>query len=260
MAILLFALAFPFFSYTFLKKRQTLTREAQFKMKYDSLYQNVDYYKLKALAFTSLFLARRLLFAFVLVFCAVSIVLQVFLADILSTLLLAFYLSVWPMWDSVNNCIQVFNEVVVLTSVWLVFQFTEFVPEPETRHTFGWNLLYFIGVNVALNVFVLVFTIGRKIYSSCRKVYLARKLKQLQHVRVEQQKQEPVEQVSESEENKLQLNRRRQDISKYLGVSDHSSSDAQSLQLKNVNPPQSSVLSSLQKSSSFSSSESHSRS
>ena len=97
------------------------------KAKYDSVYQNVDYYKKSALAYTSYFLARRFTFAAIIVLCGASIVLQVFIADIMSTLLLIFFLSVRPMNDSVNNAVQIFNESAVLISIWLMFHWTQYV-------------------------------------------------------------------------------------------------------------------------------------
>ena len=74
-AILLFAIAFPVCTFRFLRRKKESIKNSDVKMKYDSLYQNLDYYKSKSLAYTSLFLVRRLLFAFVIVFCQLSIVL-----------------------------------------------------------------------------------------------------------------------------------------------------------------------------------------
>lgn len=55
-------------------RREQLRRPA-FKRRFDSLYQNVDYYNLRALAYPSLFMIRRLVFAFTIVFFDSSIVL-----------------------------------------------------------------------------------------------------------------------------------------------------------------------------------------
>ena len=48
------------------------------------------------------------------------------LADIFSTLLLVFFISTMPMYDRVNNGIQIINEMFVLVSVWLMFHYTDF--------------------------------------------------------------------------------------------------------------------------------------
>ena len=102
---LIFSILFPVVSLKFLRQNENHLREPAFKAKYDSIYQNVDYYKEKALVYSFLFLGRRLLFAFVIVNCGFSIVLQVLLADILNTLLLCFFIGVRPMIGLVNNVI-----------------------------------------------------------------------------------------------------------------------------------------------------------
>ena len=96
-SIIIFAISFPIFTVKFLRRNKDKLSEPAFKSKYDSIYQNVDYYKDEALSHTSFFLTRRLLFAFVIVFCGKSLVLQVFLADILSTLILIYFITVKPM-------------------------------------------------------------------------------------------------------------------------------------------------------------------
>ena len=146
-----------------------------FKIKYDSLYQNLDYYKARALPHTFYFLGRRLAFAAVIAFCSSSIVLQVALADILSTLLLAFFICVAPMYDMANNGIQIINEMVVLVSVWLMFHFTEYVESPETRYNLAFYFLYFVAVDVVLNVILLIFSILNKIYRAVKRCIVKRK-------------------------------------------------------------------------------------
>ena len=114
---LIFAISFPIFAYLLLVKKEDQLPTPTFRAKYDSLYQNLDVYKKLAFSNISYFLLRRLLFAFVIVMCQSSIVLQVGMADFMSTALLGYYLSVRPMTDSLNNFIQIFNEIIVLVSI-----------------------------------------------------------------------------------------------------------------------------------------------
>lgn len=69
MFILFFAFAMPIWALTFLHKHRESVKEVAFKRKFDSLYQNVEYFNARALAYTSYFFGRRLFFAFVLVCC-----------------------------------------------------------------------------------------------------------------------------------------------------------------------------------------------
>ena len=68
-------ISFTAFSLRFLKTHHQDMPLYSFKIKYDSLYQNLDYYKAKALPHTFYFLGRRLAFAAVIAFCSSSIVL-----------------------------------------------------------------------------------------------------------------------------------------------------------------------------------------
>ena len=92
------------------------------------------------------------------------------------------------MWDVINNVIQIFNEAVVIVCIWLMFLFTEYVPEPLVRYEFGENLMYFIGVDVGLNILILFKVIGSKIFKACRGFFLRRKAKQMENLRVENKK------------------------------------------------------------------------
>lgn len=128
----------------------------------------MEYYKKEALANTSFFLLRRLLFAALIVFCGPSLVLQVFIADILSTLLLIFFISVKPMVDQWSNLMQIMNELVVLTCVWMMFVFSNYVPSAEVRYELAYFFLYLIAADVVLNVLYLVYSITTKVYRACR--------------------------------------------------------------------------------------------
>ena len=65
--VLVFTVMFPVMAYKFLHKNEEIVSQPTFKAKFDSIFQNVDYHNKKALAYASLFLGRRLLYAFVIV-------------------------------------------------------------------------------------------------------------------------------------------------------------------------------------------------
>lgn len=166
--LLIVILATPVLVTCCLCKNRESMREPAFKAKFDSLYQNVEYYKKAALAHPGLFLVRRILFAAAISFFSFSIVFQVLIADALSTTLLGYYFTVKPMRDRLNNCIQIFNEMVVLICVWLMFHFTLFVNDAETRYELAWYFLYFVAVDIAVNILIFLYIIVKKIYSACR--------------------------------------------------------------------------------------------
>ena len=149
------------------------------------MYQNLEYYKKAALANTSLFLLRRLLFAAVIVFCGFSLVLQVILADILSTLLLIYFIVAKPMVDIWSNAMQILNELVVLVCVWSMFLFSNYVPNVETRYDLAYLFLYFVAADMVLNVLYLVLTVVKKIYYACRSYFTRRQAKKDRAMNVE---------------------------------------------------------------------------
>ena len=66
--ILLFILVFPSMTYRFQRTFMKLLPTQDFKMRYGALYTNVEYYKISGLSFTLVFLLRRLVFAFAIVY------------------------------------------------------------------------------------------------------------------------------------------------------------------------------------------------
>ena len=105
--------------------------------------------------------------------------LQVFLADILSTSLLIYFILVKPFNDSWGNRIQILNELTVLTCVWLMFLFSAYVPEPELRYDLAYYFLYFVGFDMAINIIYLVYTLVTKIYLALRTFLSKRRAKKL---------------------------------------------------------------------------------
>ena len=134
---------------------------------------------------TSLFLSRRSIFAFLVIYCGKSIVLQVMLSDVLSTLLLAFYFTIWPMSGIINNAIQIVNEMVVIVSIWLMFWFTHYIEDAQVRYDKGWHFLYFVGADVALNIIFLFYFLGSKIYCACKRKFMARRANKMAQMRVD---------------------------------------------------------------------------
>ena len=97
--------------------------------------------------------------------------------DFLSMFLLSYYFSVLPMVDSINNFIQIFNEILVMLVIVTLFLFTDYVEDPETRYRFGGHLNVLLAANVGINLIVLVATIIIQIKKSIKRALLKRKAK-----------------------------------------------------------------------------------
>ena len=96
------------------------------------------------------------------------------LADILSTLLLIYFITQKPMVDFWSNAVQIYNELVVLTCVWSMFVFSNYVPSAETRYELAFYFLYFIAGNMVINVIFSIVTIIKRIYDACRSFFIRR--------------------------------------------------------------------------------------
>ena len=142
--------------------------------RFGSLYLNVEKYDKRAVYFTFYFLLRRIFFAATIALFNFSIVFQVLITDALSTLLLAFYISVRPFQGTLNNLIEIFNEVALLASIQLMFIFTDWTENPEQRYAFGYHLMYFIGGVAGLNVIALVFALIASVIHSVRRWWVRR--------------------------------------------------------------------------------------
>ena len=129
-----------------------------------------------------------MLFAIVIVFCGSSIVLQIFLADTLSTILLAFYLRVTPMVGFLNNTIEVVNESFVLIVFWLLFLFTDYIEDPEQRYKYGYDFIFAVAIVIGLNLLAFLYSVVDKIYTALRNWLAKRKIQtKIKNIRETQQ-------------------------------------------------------------------------
>ena len=73
-----------------------------------------------------------------------------------------------------HNVIQLFNEILVLLCVWLMFLFTDYVPDPVTRYDLAWKLIYLVAFAIGVNLLLLVIMIAKDI-TRAYKVHKAKK-------------------------------------------------------------------------------------
>ena len=65
--------------------------------------------------------------------------------------------------DNLNNYAQLFNEIIILLCAWCLLLFTNYVPDPKTRHMFGQGYIYILGFNLAVNLVILAYSLGKKL-------------------------------------------------------------------------------------------------
>jgi hypothetical protein len=123
------------------------------------------------------FLYRRLIFAVVLAFCQVSVVLQVQITIYCSLGLLIYLVKWMPMESKRQNFIAIFNECVLLVNSYLLLLYSEYVPTPELRYYFGDYLLYLLYINFGLNILLLALEIATIVNMHCKRRMHHRQLK-----------------------------------------------------------------------------------
>ena len=156
LATAIFCFYFPFWTFNLLRKNADRLSDPHFSGRFNSLYQNLDVEKYEAHPFTLVFCLRRLLFAYAITSLDRTLVFQVFFIDGTSTFILCYYITCKPMKNTVNNAIHIFNELVILSCTWYLFLFTNYVPDPILRYDLAVYFLYVIGVNMGVNIFLLI--------------------------------------------------------------------------------------------------------
>jgi len=167
--ILLVFLSLFQFAVMFILNRQTHPLYHPFYLvRMGTLYLNVDTVgKPFALLFTSLFLIRRLLFAFCVVMIE-NVLVQLFVTMYASLVLILFYAVVWPMNDTVNNVLQLGNEIFFIVCVHFMLVFTDYSTDPVKRNTIGYAYLFFLAVNIIVNVALIAYTVVKKLQEAYR--------------------------------------------------------------------------------------------
>ena len=174
---LLYVLILPIMLYWILYRNRVNLHKDEIKAQLGSLYMNYETEKHSCLTYTMLFLYRRLLFAVVIAFCKVNVVLQVFLSSWSSIGLMA-YLFLWqPMEADHYDFLATFNEAALCLAFYMMLLFTEFVPKPELRYAFGNLFLYLLYMNMGLNLILLGFEIFRMILRNLKRRLFHRKLR-----------------------------------------------------------------------------------
>ena len=106
----------------------------------------------------TIFMTRRLAYAYILVNWVNESIILVLGAVLLQTgLQLAYQAHCRPNWSSNSNKIELFNEISIFLGVYCLGTFTDFVSDPKTRYICGWALIFLVLCNlVAFNLVYVI--------------------------------------------------------------------------------------------------------
>ena len=155
--LLLLILAIPPLIYVFLSKNKHRLQDDNFKLRFFSLYLNVNTRKDNALLMMTLFVTRQLLFALNVVLLKGYTNCQIFMQFLTSLMLLLFFVAVRPLNSAFLNGMEIFNELVLLLASYFLFCFTYFVPDAHTRYKLGWCFIALVLTLIVVNWLAISF-------------------------------------------------------------------------------------------------------
>jgi len=69
------------------------------------------------------------------------------------------------------NKLEIFNEVMIMMSIYPLILYTDFVPSPEAQYQVGWVAIGISTLQVGVNLGFMCFLQIREIISACRKKF-----------------------------------------------------------------------------------------
>ena len=86
---------------------------------------------------------------------------------------------VLPFQSMVQNYQETINEIFVLIAGYHLFCFTEWVYDLNMRFTVGWSLLGFVGLNLAINIGIMLVIVFKSSIQRIKVLYFTREKKRI---------------------------------------------------------------------------------
>jgi hypothetical protein len=166
-------ISLPLFSYWWLDKNYNRLSEAEFELKYGTLYTNVDINKWSSSWITTIFCLRRLLICIFTIHFNSYLILNIYVTIYSSIFILFFYINVQPFKTRFLNRIEILNEIGYLSTNYFMFLFTDFINDIEFRYQVGKAQIYMV---ICIFTFNLVL-IGAEMFDDFKKMFYKGTLK-----------------------------------------------------------------------------------
>ena len=166
---LILLLCLPCFSYIYLKQNFEKLDTKEFKLKYDSLYQNMYPLKPTVYQMTTLFCIKRLIFGISTAYLSQFVVAHMYVYVFIPLFCFGFNLTNRPMTTRLDNFKENINEVVVLICAYFIPMFTQWICDPMVRYQLGWIYNYIMFSVVLINFLIIFYQIFIEIRKQNRK-------------------------------------------------------------------------------------------
>ena len=141
---------------------------------FGALYDGLDVTSLLKAQTTTLFLVRRFIIGVSIAFLRDYYFMQLEILLISSLFCLCFTVLTMPYKSRLNNIVEVFNETMVITTVYIMHGFSYFIPSSAIRYKVGWVYIYIV-VAVFLANFAVIIQKVLFVIVSAIKSYRAKK-------------------------------------------------------------------------------------
>jgi hypothetical protein len=132
--ILLSLIVGPFINWFFLMRNRKRLNSHAFKDKFEAAYENVRTIDSVALGYTSMFMARRLLFASIVMLVENHRYIQTFLVLHLLLLGAAYTMMAKPFKDPVSNSQESWNDFITFQLSYCLIVFSDYVPDKKIQY------------------------------------------------------------------------------------------------------------------------------
>lgn len=161
--------AFPIFSLIFMLKKKDLEND-ETRLKYGTMYLNLDLKKRASRYMPFMFLGRRLMLGCSIAFFKYQFI-QIYFSILSSLGLIMYLLKVMPYEDKLLNVIELFNEMSLLACSYTLLAFTDYVDDVHRRSEIGWFYASLVSVNFAVNWLTLFYRfVTGTLFPACRNI------------------------------------------------------------------------------------------
>ena len=165
----------PYFSYNFLMIHYDSLENPEFVAKWGSLYSNLYPLKTSVYKMTTIFCFKRLIYAFVPVFVANSIVPSMYIYTYLPLFSIGYIISMKPMSSRALQFVEILNESTILWCGYFLPIFTDWICDPMLRYRIAWTYISSIVFVASLNLIMILFEMVSVFYKKLRRWIINRR-------------------------------------------------------------------------------------
>jgi len=146
---------FTLFAVYFLTKHKEDIGKKEFDKKFSSFYDNQRVSLPYSYSYIVIFLVRRLLYTMSMQWFGLAAQLALQLFTSLGSLMFLF--AVRPMETPLLNFTEIYNELTFLCCIYVSFLFTNFMPNPSQKESYGWCFIFIVLLNIFINILIVFY-------------------------------------------------------------------------------------------------------